>query len=195
MIIATEKQTKLAKWIKRLLTGSVTVALAMILIYQVIIYTGPSTKNEWLHKQATRLKSLTVTEDMIAEAKPWNDFGLGRKLYYRIHDEGVIPLGDGNWVYAVCHSWHANDFSGSNRSLWAKLTWRIRQLRRWLMGNSYQQPVGDAILAIDQKGQLYINEGHVCGDLQLVSEHPVATLDDFLRTLTQPEEVAWKQMK
>jgi hypothetical protein len=191
----TEDQVKLSKWKRWLLIGGATVALVLVLIRQAIVHTGPPTKEEWLQQQATRLKNVTVTDEMIAAAKPWDDLSSGQEWYCRIHGEGVIPLANGNWVYAVCHSWHANDFSGKNRPLQATLTWRIRRLRQWLMGDWYQQPVGDAIIAIDQSGRLYTNDGHVCGDLQLVSDKPVATVEDFLLTRTQPKEAAWEPMK
>lgn len=186
---------KSSKWKRWLLISGGTAGVALVLIHQVIIHTGPPTKEEWLQRQAARLKDLTVTEEMIAAAKPWDDFGSGKEWHYRIHGEGVIPLANGNWTYAVCHSSHANDFSGANQPLRAKLTWRTRRLRRWLMGVRYPWQVSDVIMVIDQNGRLYTNDGHVCGDLQLVSDKPVATLEDFLQTRTQPKDATWKPMK
>jgi hypothetical protein len=57
------------------------------------------------------------------------------RMSYRVNGQGLIEFNDGSWVYIISNSMHNND------------------------------GVGDLTLAIDNQGNTYINEGHVCGGI------------------------------
>ena len=161
--------------------------------HQLITRTGPPTKEQWLRQRAARLQVLGAAQRKLAAASPRTPVASGEEwAYYRVPGEAVIPLASGEWVCVACHSWHQNDFSGPNLPL--RLVWvrDVRRIRRWLMGAGYPQPVGDAVLAIDQDGRFYVNDGHVCGGLQLGSDRPVHSMEDFLQTRSVPGDGSWR---
>ena len=82
---------------------------------------------------------------------------------------GMIRFMDGSWVCITSHSVHEED------------------------------GIGDLTLALTSKGEYYVNRGHCCMNLSLVSnKKEVATLDDFLSTKgTGDNETlfAWERYK
>jgi len=88
-------------------------------------------------------------------------------LRYEMEDEGLIRLGTNGWVYLKMHSSDDED----------------------------NTDIGDIVLAIDQDGNLYQNNGHVCGGIILKSTtgKEFQDIDEFLKTLVFKKE--WKRLK
>ena len=172
-------------WAKRWLwVVLVTGVVVFIVIRHVLVYTGSPTKDKWLQQQATRLRKLVVTKEMLTAAIQWDELAVGqtdKKWHYHIPRECLIYFGNGNWAYAVSHSEHDN---------YTNCT--LRQIMVWP-----KEVVSDVTLVIDQQGKLYTNDGHICGPIQLVSDRPVANLNDFLQTQEFPTPLCdgrWKTM-
>lgn len=63
---------------------------------------------------------------------------------------GLIEFDNNEWIYIATHSWHLDD------------------------------KIGDVSVAIDNKGNIYLNEGHVCGGINFVpSKFNVAPNEDI----------------
>jgi len=79
-------------------------------------------------------------------------------MSYYVKDEGLLRIDDKEWVYIVTHSSHAGEY------------------------------IGDISLAIDNRGQLYENAGHVCGGIDFGSKSAEAakTSDDFFHRFQAP---------
>lgn len=88
---------------------------------------------------------------------------------YEIEDEGLIKISATEWIYLKAHS-ADKDRPG-------------------------QPKIGDMVLAIDQDGNLYQNDGHVCGGVQLRSRtgREFEGLEDFLETRVFQE--TWRALK
>ncbi len=124
------------------------------------------TKKEWLRDQAIFLSHVEISDEMVADARPWQGEGETWR-YYLQWDQGAIPVGADGAVYVVTHSFH-DDSSKWNR-------------------------IGDVAIAVDSEGRLYTCEGHICGSLRLTSKKEVKTLQDFLETYSyDDEENTWK---
>ncbi len=138
------------------------------------------TKEEWLRSQAKKLTTVKITPEMIAKAAPWRK-SFETYFYSLPGSKGTIPIGKDRAVYVVTHSLHDNE---------SMIIWLLRFPVIKLTGRN---PVGDAIMAVDQQGQLYTNEGHVCGVLELDSQREVRSLEDFLETHAyDSSEHTWK---
>jgi hypothetical protein len=86
------------------------------------------------------------------------------RVLYTIEGEGLVRFGTAQWLYIISHSSHQED------------------------------GVGDAILAIDQDGNLYANDSHVCGDIIVyaMSGEAFGTVREFLDTEVTGGE-KWKK--
>ena len=165
MIDGTYPTTHRRRFPKRLFVYAAIVAFAVI--------TMPASEQGWLEKNAKRLSALTITPEMISKAGAWyqTEPADGTEWHYSLGGEGVIPIGKDSAVYVVMHSFHAYtplNFLGSLVFL--------------VIHRGNQRPVSDAILAVDQKGNLYTHEGHVCDGLSLRSDKEVKAIEDFLQT-------------
>ena len=62
---------------------------------------------------------------------------------YEMEDEALIWINDDEWIYIISHSWHDS------------------------------KEIGDQNIAIDSAGNLYKNDGHVCGGSLFISKSKV----------------------
>lgn len=169
--------------------GVVCLALLLLVIaggavaFAVISTPSFQTEQEWFETQAKYLSKVRFTPQMIAGAKPWRRDG-DRWEYYVIAREGFIPIGTENGVYVVVHSFHDNELRGFKRAV---LRFQVRA------GINRGEPrVSDAVLAVDQQGNLYKCGGHICGCLFLGSNKEVLTLEDFLETTNMNVGGKWE---
>lgn len=152
-------RTSLRRFQKRLLITTAVVG--------ILLLTVPQSEEKWYEKNRERLAEIKITPKMISNARPW--IPMGSKWQNGLPGyEGIIPIGKDSGVYIATHSAHRNSTFGC-------LLFR-------LIHGSHRKYVSDAILAVDQQGSFYKNDGHVCGWLILKSNKEVNTLEDFLAT-------------
>jgi hypothetical protein len=91
------------------------------------------------------------------------------QLSYRINGQGLIKFQDGSWVYLISNSNHNNS------------------------------KVGDLTIAIDDQGNKYTNDGHICGGLVHSASKdkiPVEHADHFLKYFkSDADDQQWKEIK
>ena len=86
--------------------------------------------------------------------------------YHRFfpNDTGLLMLPDSSWVILVSHSIHAGD------------------------------GLGDLTLMRTSDGRYFLNQGHVCAQLSLLTKGPIASLQDLLNAKSHGEKglLAWE---
>jgi hypothetical protein len=143
------------------------------------VLTIPPSEQAWFEKNAARLATIKITPETILKATQWScvegTWQCGLK-----GAEGVIPIGKESGVYIVTHSFHDNGLLNTfGRILFS------------LIHGSRRNCVSDAILAVDQQGHFYKNDGHVCDWLTLTSDKEVKTIEDFLQTRVESDKT-WR---
>ncbi len=85
----------------------------------------------------------------------------------------IIKFSNGDWLMIMSHSFHHDCLF----------------IGRWDKACC----VGDAILAVDNNGKFYKNDGHICGSFLIFSDKNIETKNDFLKLTVNGRE--WKELK
>ena len=87
------------------------------------------------------------------------------RVRYVVEDEGVFRLKDGQWLYVLAHSEHHGD------------------------------GVGNAILAVDHDGSMYVNDAHVCHSVEVrpVEGSDFSTVHEVLES--RVDGAAWRRLE
>ncbi len=103
-------------------------------------YTNPekidkAEKSKWIAATLAEMKKVKKLDSTQTITMRKIDLEDNFLMSFRVRGSGFISFEDGDWIYLVSHSEH----------------------------NSEQ--VGDLTLAIDNHGEIFINDGHVCGGI------------------------------
>lgn len=144
---------------------SLPLLIALILICLTSFADDEADKQKWKEETISYLKAISPTNTTrMAEIQIR---GAAQVLRYYIENEGLIKFGTNGWVYLKMHSSCYPTAKGS---------------------------VGDIVLAIDQDGNLYQNDGHVCDGILLVSVtgKEFQSIQEFLNTQVVKEK--WRKL-
>jgi hypothetical protein len=127
-------------------------------------------QQKWIDKTIKILKKFKPTnKTKYVKMEKSISRGGDTTFYYDIKNRGVIKVGDNGWLAIVCHSFHQDETTNID--------------------------IGDIILAIDENGNLYRNDGHPCLSIRLyTSSKGFQNLDDFLAT-TVLKNKKWYKLK
>lgn len=127
---------------------------------------------------------VTERQDVLAEDKKY----VGSE--YLIENNSMIRFGKDQWLYFVYHSMH-----------WSRdmINGKIKRPTSGVIIPN--DTIDDITLAIDNNGNIYKNDGHVCGILYVFCKNKIETIDDFLKTKTRGYqngntiEMKWEKLK
>ncbi len=142
---------------------SFPILLALVLICRISTAAeGIDGKRQQWKKEAI-LYLHTITPSNATRMAEIQIRGEAKTLRYKVVDEGLIKIGTNGWAYLKINSGCDTDRE--------------------------KAALGDMILAIDQDGNLYENDGHGCGGLLLISStgKEFQTVQEFLSTLVYTE--------
>jgi hypothetical protein len=115
--------------------------------------TKKTRKELWVEKGIEYLKKFKPNQ----KTKLAKRIVLKEMIGYHIYHRNIIKFNNNKWIFFIMHSIHDDEMI-ANRKM----------------------HIGDIILAIDQDGNIYRNDGHVCGGIFL--ETKKNTIDAILAT-------------
>jgi hypothetical protein len=92
-------------------------------------------KDTWIRETAIMLTQLSGPAEGQIIEKQVTEMEGFYQAGYRVQGSGYISFDNGEWIYLVSNSAHDNE------------------------------KVGDITIAVDNRGRMYLNEGHVCGGI------------------------------
>lgn len=114
---------------------------------------------EWITQTKSTLLAIDPSEYTdTTRYFTWDNEGqIAHRYFFR--KSGILKFSSGDWIYVVLHSGH-DDPSGSNA-----------------------EAIGDLSLAIDQDGNFYYNQGHICGEIgfEALSDKKINTSKGFFK--------------
>ncbi len=123
----------------------------------------------WIDETRYELRSIDPSSE-VTEAK-FNSFERDGHIHqiYSIRESGIVRFESGEWVYIVVHSQHDN------------------------------KAIGDIAIAVDHKGRMYYNLGHVCRgsvSYKASSEFKYSTSKDFFKNFKDTNyRKNWQRLK
>jgi hypothetical protein len=129
----------------------------------------PEKRNGWI--QATAKELLNIIPDSTIQQTSVNVIEIENdiRLSIRILEEGWIDLSGGNWIYIITTSSHNNP------------------------------EIGDVSVAIDNRKNVYYNEGHVCGGIihfETMQLRKLKTSKEFFASfISDTDSMSWKRLK
>ena len=147
------------KWLIRLALLALIVPILLIVVF---ITARPflrrmTARHKWVMEKKEHV--LAITPDAMP---PYMTAGRdGDRFAFHVKKEGAIRIAPSGWVYMVIHSSHDDD-----------------------PNSSFFQRIGDATVARDHLGNVYVCGKHICGELTLSasSSNEFASLQEFLES-------------
>lgn len=126
-------------------------------------------QQQWMKQTVKQLKRIEPAQCVRHIEPQVIDLEDAFMVSYRLtNQEGCITFPNGDWIYMVAHSSHDD------------------------------KAIGDLTLAIDNRGRLFSNEGHVCGGIihfYTDSDEELTGADDFFsRFLSDCDDCRWYQL-
>ncbi|WP_181039960.1 hypothetical protein [Aureitalea marina] len=124
-------------------------------------------RNEWISQTVSKLEA--IDPELITSSVNLLTRPDDGEFYNTIDltKDSLIKLPSGDWIYVIIHSGHDNKL------------------------------IGDLSIARDQSGQVYFNQGHVCGEIRYKAhtQSPITSSEEFfLHLKDSSDKLSWKKL-
>ncbi len=123
----------------------------------------------WVNNMIDSINIISDSEEIEISIPTITDIQDSKMISYRIYQKGKIVFPDGKFIVLVLHSAHGDP------------------------------EIGDVALAVQKDGFVYINFGHVCGEMvhfvNYSTEIPVSAIDFFKSFISDTDDEKWKKWK
>ncbi len=141
--------------------------LVLSILFYVRIYSSTYTKYLWYENSKILLGK--YKPDMLIASEFFKISSQNEYCVSLSRSPGIIKFSNGDWLIIMYHSFHHGCLVTGR---WNKTCC-----------------AGDAILAIDNNGNFYKNDSHICDTLRFFSDKDIKTKNDFLELTNY-----WKEM-